>query len=113
MLLAELPELGTINKQQIAKLVGVAPIAKDSGTKNGVRRTSVGRSTIRKVLYMAALVATRFNPPLQAFYQRLLHRGKAKQVALVAVMRKLLITLNTMIKKEQEWREPSLAIDKP
>ena len=66
---------------------------------------------IRKVLYMAALVATRYNPPLKAFYQRLVAKGKPKKVALVAVMRKLLIILNTMVKKQQKWREPSLALD--
>jgi transposase len=111
-LLAELPELGQINKREIAKLVGVAPIAKDSGTRNGRRSTSAGRSTVRKVLYMAALVATRHNQILKAFYQRMLIKGKPKKVALVAVMRKLLVILNTMLKNHQNWREPSLAIDK-
>lgn len=110
-LLAELPELGQINKRQIAKLVGVAPIAKDSGTRNGRRKTFAGRSGVRKVLYMAALVATRHNPILKAYYQRLLIKGKPRKVALVAVMRKLLVILNTMTKKQQNWREPSLAID--
>jgi len=106
ILLAELPELGELNRGQIAKLVGVAPIAKDSGTKQGRRRTTAGRGMIRKVLYMAALVSTRHNPRFKAHYQSLLERGKPKKVALVAVMRKMLITLNTMIKKQQTWQEP-------
>ena len=106
MLLSELPELGRINRGQIAKLVGIAPIAKDSGQKIGKRATYAGRSMVRKVLYMAALVATRFNPTLQHFYQRLLAKGKPKKVALVAVMRKLLVTLNTMIKNNECWRNP-------
>lgn len=112
MLLAELPELGHINRGQIAKLVGVAPLSKDSGTKSRRRSTGAGRSMIRRVLYMAALVATRYNPPLKAFYQRLVVKGKPKKVALVAVMRKLLIILNTMLKKQQKWRKTSLALDK-
>lgn len=109
MLLAELPELGTLNRGQIAKLVGVAPLAKDSGTKSGQRKTYGGRSLVRKVLYMAALVATRYNPRLRTYYQSLVARGKPKKVALVAVMRKLLVTLNVMVRDQQPWREPSLA----
>ena len=112
VLLAELPELGEISRGQVAKLVGVAPLAKDSGKKSSHRRTGAGRSSVRRVLYMAALVSTRFNPKLQKFYQRLLMNGKPKKLALVAVMRKLLITLNTMLRNNQTWSETSLAIDK-
>lgn len=111
-LLAELPELGALNRGQVAKLVGVAPITRDSGKSSRKRSVFAGRSTVRKVLYMAALVATRYNEPLQRFYQRLLANGKPKKLALVAVMRKLLVTLNTMIKNQEPWRETKLAIDK-
>lgn len=112
VLLAELPELGQLNRGQVAKLVGVAPIANDSGMKEGKRKTFAGRAMIRNVLYMAALVSTRFNPTMKAFYQRLLAKGKPKKVALVAVMRKLLVTLNMMVKNQESWREPPLAVDK-
>ena len=108
--LSELPELGQLNRGQIAKLVGVAPIAKDSGKKQGKRATFAGRAMIRKVLYMAALVATRYNPAMKRFYQRLLAKGKPKKVALVAVMRKLLVTLNTMVKNNEPWSERKLAL---
>jgi transposase len=93
-LLAELPELGTLNRKKIAKLVGVAPLNQDSGKSNGRRRTWGGRATVRAPLYMATLVATRHNPVIRAFYARLLARGKMKKVALVAAMRKLLTILN-------------------
>ena len=104
MLLAELPELGQLNRGQIAKLVGVAPIARDSGMKEGKRKTHAGRAMIRKVLYMAALVSTRYNPKFKAFCESLVSRGKPKKVALVAVMRKMLITLNAMIKNQKKWQ---------
>lgn len=110
MLLSELPELGQLNRGQIAKLVGVAPIAKDSGKKQGKRATFAGRSMVRKVLYMAALVATRYNVAMQNFYQRLLAKGKPKKLALVAVMRKLLVTLNTMVKNNELWNETKLVL---
>jgi transposase len=97
-LLIELPELGRLNRRQIAALVGVAPLNHDSGTKRGKRGTWGGRSKVRSVLYMAALVASRFNPTIRVFYSRLCEAGKAKKVALVACMRKLLIILNSMIK---------------
>lgn len=113
VLLAELPELGQLSRGQVAKLVGVAPLAKDSGEKSSRRKTSAGRSTIRKVLYMAALVSARYNAPMRAFYQRLVGKGKPKKVALVAVMRKLIICLNTMIKNNEMWRDPPLALDRP
>ena len=102
-IIAELPELGTLNRKEVAKLVGVAPINKDSGKMTGKRKTSGGRSGIRRTLYMAALVATRHNPKIKAFYQRLLANGKLKKVALTAAMRKLLTILNTLIRTDQVW----------
>jgi transposase len=110
ILLAELPELGQLNRGQVAKLVGVAPIARNSGQKEGKRSPHAGRSMVRKVLYMAALVATKYNPVMHRFYQRLLAKGKPRKLAIVAVMRKLLITLNVMSKTNQKWREPALAL---
>ena len=102
-LLAELPELGTLTRQQLAALVGVAPLNHDSGTLRGKRRIWGGRATVRTALYMGALVASRCNPVLKAFYQRLLAAGKAKKVALVACMRKLLTILNAMLKHRRPW----------
>ncbi len=93
MMLSELPEPGRLNRGQIAKRDGVAPIVCDSGLKSGRRKTFAGRALVRKVLYMAALVATRHNPRMKAFYQSLLERGTVKKLALVAVMRKLLVIL--------------------
>lgn len=112
VLLAELPELGTVNRGQAAKLVGVAPIANDSGERTGKRKTHAGRKKIRKVLYMAALVATQKNQRFKRFYQSLLLRGKPKKVALIAVARKMLIALNSMTKNQELWRETTLAVDK-
>ena len=102
-LLADLPELGTINRQEIAALVGVAPLNRDSGTLRGRRRVWGGRAAVRATLYMAALVATKWNPVIKAFYQRLRTAGKAPKVALVACMRKLLTILNAMVKHKQTW----------
>lgn len=102
--LAELPELGELNRNEIAKLVGVAPINNDSGQQAGKRRTIGGRSYVRRVLYMATLTATRFNPTIRKFYQHLLAKGKEKKVALVAAMRKFLTILNTLIKKDELWK---------
>ncbi len=102
---AELPELGQLNRGQIAKLVGVAPMNNDSGQRNGRRRIYGGRSYVRRVLYMATLVATRHNPRIKAFYQRLLAQGKLKKVALVAAMRKLITILNTLIKNDEPWSD--------
>ena len=102
-LLAELPELGQLNRQQIAKLVGVAPINRDSGTLRGKRMTGPGRTAVRNMLYMAALVAMRHNPVIKAFYHRLVQAGKTKMTALVAAMRKILVILNAMVKKQQMW----------
>src|SRR2546422_2834111 len=103
-LLANLPELGTLTGKQIAALAGVAPLNRDSGTWRGKRTVWGGRAQIRATLYMAALVAARFNPVIRAFYQRLCATGKAKKVALTACMRKLLIILNAMLKHRTPWR---------
>jgi transposase len=102
-LLAELPELGTLSRHQIAALVGVAPLNRDSGHFRGKRMVWGGRARVRAALYMAALVATRYNPTIKAFYQRLCGAGKAKKVALTACMRKLLIILNSMVKHQKPW----------
>ena len=102
-LIAELPELGKLNRREIAALVGVAPMANDSGNSRGRRRVHGGRSEIRRVLYMATLTAARYNPAIKAFYQRLLGAGKLPKVALVACMRKLLTTLNAMVKNNKCW----------
>lgn len=102
-LLAELPELGKINKKEIAALVGVAPLTYESGKKSGKARTQFGRFAVRKVLYMAALVAAHHNPKMKIFYQRLLAKGKLKKVALVAVMRKMLVTLNAMVQSKTSF----------
>jgi len=103
ILLAELPELGTLNRRQIAALVGVAPFNRDSGTLRGKRTVWGGRTSVRKVLYMATLRATSCNPVIKRFYERLCASGKAKKLALTACMRKLLITLNAMVKNNQHW----------
>jgi transposase len=102
-LIAELPELGKLNRGQIASLVGVAPFAKDSGNTKGRRRVQGGRFDIRRVIYMATLTAVFRNPVFMAFYQRLLADGKLPKVALVACMRKLLTTLNAMVKTSTAW----------
>ena len=102
-LLAHLPELGTLNRRQIAALVGVAPYNRDSGALRGKRAVWGGRSRVRAVLYMGALVASRHNPAIRDFYQRLLAAGKPKKVALVASMRKLLVILNGMLKHGSSW----------
>lgn len=102
--LLELPELGTLTRQQIAALVGVAPLNCDSGTLRGRRTIWGGRAQVRTVLYMGTLVATRFNPQIKAFYQRLLAAGKIKKVALTACMHKLLTILNAMLKHRKAWQ---------
>lgn len=104
-LLADLPELGTLNRKQIAALVGVAPLNQDSGTLRGPRRVWGGRAQVRQTLYMATLSAVRFNPTLKAFYTRLCAAGKATKVALVAAMRKLLTILNAMLRDHAHWDE--------
>ncbi|MGH8066614.1 MAG: IS110 family transposase [Candidatus Entotheonellia bacterium] len=103
-LLLELPELGMLTRQQIAALVGVAPLNCDSGTLRGRRTIWGGRAHVRTVLYMGTLVATRFNPQLKAFDQRLLAAGKIKKVALTACMHKLLTILNAMLKHRKSWQ---------
>lgn len=102
-ILAELPELGTLNRKQIAALVGVAPLNRDSGTLRGKRTIWGGRATVRTALYMAALSAKRHNPVIRRFYERLLADGKAKKVALTACMHKLLTILNAMLKYHTSW----------
>jgi transposase len=103
-LLLELPELGTLNRQQIAALVGVAPLNCDSGTLRGRRTIWGGRAHVRTVLYMGTLVATRYNPRIKAFSQRLLAAGKLKKVALTACMHKFLTILNAMLKHRTPWQ---------
>jgi transposase len=103
-LLAELPELGKMDRKKIAALVGVAPMNYDSGRKRGYRKTKGGRGEVRSVLYMATLVATRRNPVIRTQYQHLLKRGKEKKVALTACMRKFLIILNAMQRDRQPFR---------
>jgi len=105
-MLAALPELGTLSGRQIASLVGVAPVAHDSGTMRGKRAIAGGRAHVRTTLYMAALVATRHNPSIRGFYQRLLTAGKPKKVALVACMRKLITILNAMLRDQRPWTNP-------
>jgi transposase len=104
MLIAELPELGQLGRQAIASLVGIAPQNIDSGEFSGQRRLRGARSSSRVALYMAALAATRCNPVLQEFYLRLTAQGKNPKVALAACMRKLLVILNTMVKKNTRWK---------
>ena len=106
-LLAYLPELGTLDRRKIAALVGVAPFNRDSGTLRGKRTVWGGRARVRAALYMGALVASRFNPVIQDFYQRLLAAGKPKKLALTACMRKLLVILNSMLKHGSPWRDLS------
>ena len=103
MLLTEVPELGQLNRRQIAALIGVAPINRDSGTFRGKRMTGGGRQAVRTRLYMPTVVACHHNPVLQQFYERLLQNGKTKMTALVAAMRKLLTIINTMLAKGENW----------
>ena len=105
-LLGELPEQGLLSRGQIAKLVGVAPMNSDSGKHAGKRRTSGGRSCVRRVLYMATLTATRFNTTIKEFYERLLNADKPKKVAIVACMRKLLAIPNALIQNGELWSQP-------
>ena len=107
-LLADLPELGRLSRREIAKLAGVAPLSRDSGTFRGRRFVQGGRATVRAVLYMAALVATRRNAVIKAFYQRLVDAGKPKKLALVACMRKLLTMLNTIVRTNTPWRDSEI-----
>lgn len=107
--LAWLPELGDVNRQEVAALVGTAPFNRDSGTLRGTRCIQGGRHQMRQALYMATLAALRWNPVIRNFYQRLLRAGKAKKLAITACMRKLLCILNAMIKNRQPWN-PQMAL---
>jgi transposase len=102
-LIAELPELGLLTRRKIAALVGVAPINRDSGTMRGKRHVAGGRATVRAALYMAALTATRCNPPIKALYARLRAAGKPPKVALIAAARKLLTIINAMLRENAPW----------
>ena len=104
LLIALLPELGALSRREIASLVGVAPLNRDSGRQRGRRVVWGGRAAVRAPLYMATLVATRHNPVIRTFYQRLRALGKPPLVALVAAMRKLLTILNAMVKHQQSWQ---------
>lgn len=106
-LIAELPELGKLTRRQISALAGVAPLNRDSGRMRGRRSIHGGRAMLRRGLYMATLVATRWNPVIKEFYARLLAAGKPKKVALVACMRKLLTILNAMVKSSTPFRNPA------
>lgn len=109
-LVAELPELGRISREQIASLVGLAPINRDSGTFRGQRRIQGGRSYLRSLLYMAVLSGLEHNPVIQSYYKRLVGKGKSPRVALTACMRKLLVILNTMFKNRTNWGEHLAAL---
>lgn len=111
-MICDLPELGKLSRGEISKLVGVAPMVRQSGKHKGKRMILGGRGHVRHVLYMAALVATRCNPVIKAFYQRLVAKGKEKKVALVASMRKLLIILNDMVRNGESWRHANLSESK-
>lgn len=108
-LLAELPELGTLNRQRISKLVGVAPLNCDSGQQRGVRHIFGGRARVRSMLYMATFTAMRFNPVIKEFYQRLVAKGKPYKVAITACMRKLLSIINLMVRNQTLWRSASVS----
>jgi len=103
-LIAELPELGHVDRRAVAKLGGVAPLCRDTGKTRGKRMIGGGRASVRSALYMAALVASRHNPVLKALYQRLLCAGKPKKLALTALMRKLLVILNAILRDRQPWK---------
>jgi transposase len=109
-LIADVPELGACDRKQIAALVGTAPYDRDSGNKKGQRSISGGRPDVRSVLYMSTLAATRFNPVIKEFYQRLLKAGKKKKVAIVACMRKLLTILNAILRDHKHWNPNSSAL---
>jgi transposase len=110
-LLLDLPELGTLSRQRLAALVGVAPLNRDRGTLRGSRTIWGGRAHVRATLYMSALVAVRYNPVLKTFYNRLRAAGKAAKVALTACMRKLLTILNAMLKSHTPWQPQEVSAD--
>ena len=103
-LLADLPELGQLDRQEVAALVGVAPMNSDTGKKRGYRKTKGGRPDVRRTLYMATLAGIRYNPVLKPHYEQLLKRGKEKKVAITACMRKMLTILNAMMRDQQPFR---------
>jgi transposase len=103
MLVTEVPELGQLNRRQIAALIGVAPINRDSGSFRGKRMTGGGRQNVRTRLYMPTVVACHFNPIIKSYYQRLVEKGKTKMTALIAAMRKLLTIINSMVANNQSW----------
>jgi len=102
-LIAFMPELGKINHRQVAALAGVAPFNRDSGKLKGLRRIQGGRSVVRRAIYMSAISSITWNPPIKVFYERLRTKGKPGKVALVAVMRKLLIIVNTVLERGTKW----------
>ena len=102
--LAEVPELGTLSRRQIASLAGVAPFTRQSGRWRGKSMIAGGRAALRAALFLAALSATRCHPSLKAFYRNLLARGKPKMVALIAVARKILVALNAMLRDKRPWQ---------
>jgi transposase len=102
-LIAQLPELGHLSHRAVAALVGVAPFAADSGRRRGIRTIRGGRAAVRAPLYMATLTATRYNPRILAFYQRLVAAGKPKKLALIAAMHKLLTILNSVVRHNRPW----------
>ncbi|MCZ6896729.1 MAG: IS110 family transposase [Rickettsia endosymbiont of Ixodes ricinus] len=104
-LITELPELGNLNCKQIASLVGVAPHCKESGKTRFKAKTKGGRKTVRAALYMAAVMSVRCNSAVKPFYKRLVEKGKAKQLALTAVMRKIIIIINNIVKNKRPWQE--------
>ena len=108
-LLSLAPELGTLGRKQIAALVGVAPLNRDSGKQRGRRCIWGGRAHVRAVLYMSALVAARYNPMIRAFHQRLVAAGKLPKVAIVACMHKLLSILNAMVRSKSPWTPEAIA----
>jgi transposase len=109
-LIAELPELGGLDRRKIAALVGVAPINRDSGTFRGRRMVAGGRSSVRKALFMATLTAIRFNPPVRALYHRLIQAGRPAKLALTACMRKLLVILNAMVRDGRRWADSGSSV---
>jgi transposase len=109
-LIGQLPELGQVDRKVIGQLVGLAPIANDSGTATGQRHIVGGRKHVRNVLYMAALSASRYNPVAKALYQRLRERGKSAKVALIAVAHKLLTIINALVRTKATWQHPNVAI---
>jgi transposase len=108
VLLADLPELGQLEHKQIAKLVGVAPLNRDSGKLRGRRTIVAGRRNVRTALYMATISAMRFNPQIRSFYERLRQAGKPFKVAITACMRKLLTILNALIRDNSPWRKKAM-----